>query len=123
MRKKQKILVVEQEKDTRASLAQSLAKLGYSVDYAETLDEGKLQLLKRHYKAVFSNVCVSGESGLALARWFQDQQIRTRFFLVTRWGGEIEPIYLKAYGIDGLVHAPVSFTEIRAKVTVEEKVF
>ncbi|MFP4417756.1 MAG: response regulator [Chitinivibrionales bacterium] len=112
-----KVLIVEQEQDTRASLEQSLAKLEFEIEHVQSLAECKRRLLKGRYAAVFSNVCVCGESGLELARWFQEQRITTRFFLVTRWGGEIEPIYLKAYGIDGLVHAPVSFTEIRTKVS------
>ncbi len=116
MRNQRNALIIEQEEDIRISLTQSLVKLGYDVESAQTLESGKQLISNNDYEAVFCNVCLSGRSGLELARWFQEKAKQIRFFLVARWGVEIEPIYHQTYGIEGILHAPITFAQVRGKV-------
>jgi DNA-binding response OmpR family regulator len=111
-----RVLVIEDNSATCATLQNALSRLGCQVTTTATAESGIEALKKGLYDAVFAELCVRELGGRSVARWLKIQSPSTKCFLVTSWKGELEQNLLRMEGIHDIIRKPLIFKEIRDKV-------
>jgi DNA-binding response OmpR family regulator len=117
MESKLNVLVIDNNADLRDSLKQLLEKLGCAVATAVSADNGKEEMRRCRYDAVFASLCIERFGGRQMARWTQENAAgRTKFFVTTSWQGELEPDLLRLNGINDVLRSPFNLGEVREKI-------
>jgi CheY-like chemotaxis protein len=111
-----KILVIEDNPANLEALKRSLSRLGCQVTAVESSEKGMDEVKKTNYDAIFASLCVREKGARGIARFVKSQSVRTKFFVVTSWKGELEQNLLFLDGIHDIVRKPLIFTEIRDKL-------
>ena len=109
-------LIAEDDPVSRAALSNALVRLGFGVSIADDSEAAISRMREEAFDAVFSALCIRQSGGRAIARWVRDNCPTTRCFILTGWKGELENTLLQFEGIDGVVHKPLLFNEIRDMV-------
>lgn len=106
-------LIIDDNLESRSTFKRALVKLGCYVKEADSAESGIQFLLQFPYTIVFASLCVKQMGARGIARWIRKNRPRTKCFIVTNWKGELERNILAIDGIDGVVHKPLLFAEIR----------
>jgi DNA-binding response OmpR family regulator len=104
------VLVVDDDPDLRRTYQAHLAAVGYEVDCASSLREGRARLASIAYDAVIVDVCLGreGAEGLELAAGVMRLRDARPFLVLTAYG---EPIFGRVAArlrADAFLHKPVS---------------
>jgi CheY-like chemotaxis protein len=108
-----KALVIDDNIDSRISFTKALARLGCNVNDVDSSEDGITELSLNPYNVVFAALCVKKLGARGVARWIRDNCPATKFFLITSWKGHLDKHILNVEGIDGIIHKPLLFNEIR----------
>jgi len=106
-------LVIDDDVFSRAVFNRALRRLGCNVREAETAERGMSQLSSMTFNIVFAALCIKNIGARGLARWIKANMPDTKFFIITSWKGKLEKSILAYEGIDGVIHKPILFAEIR----------
>lgn len=115
MTKSTKILIVEDDKDFRANLADYLLSIGYSVTALETLTEFKNTINRVYFDVALIDVNLPDGSGHQISRYLRDTS-PTRIIMLTARGSEADRLESYAAGADVHLLKPVAIKELRAVV-------
>jgi DNA-binding response OmpR family regulator len=105
-----KILVVEDNVDSRDLLAKLLAMSGYEVFSAPDGESGYAAAMKQHPDLIITDINMPGMDGLALLKKVRlESQLKgTAVFVVTAFGGEVAREAVEA-GADAATAKPFDF--------------
>ncbi len=108
--------MVDDDPDVRRAYEAHLSSVGYEVDVAASLREGRGRLASVTYDAVIVDVCLGrdGAEGLELAAQIVRQRDTRPFLVLTAYG---EPIFGRAAArlkADAFLHKPVSLAWLNA---------
>lgn len=101
-------LVIDENNEIQSGIRKALCKLGFSVKVTENVESGKGELSTFDYTVVF----VSAEEGHFI-HWGRNMSPDTKFFVIANWANEINGVEVFHESIDGIIHKPLLFTEIR----------
>jgi len=106
-------LIIDDDVSSRGIFNKALRRLGCNVREAETAEKGISQLSSTTFNIVFAALCIKNIGARGLARWIKAHKPDTKFFIITSWKGKLERNILAYEGIDGVIHKPILFAEIR----------
>ena len=115
-RPRRRVLVVDDEKAIRETLAQALEQDGYEVDAAGDVGDAVALLGRIQVDVVVTDLVMPGGSGLEVARMVKRTHPGTPVILVTGWPGRVDPETLRSHGIDAIVEKPVGLDTLRTTV-------
>jgi two-component system OmpR family response regulator len=111
-----KLLLVEDDAEGGAHLAQSLAGVGHVVDHAATGREGLNRSLSQAYDVVILDRMLPQVEGLTILRTMRASGVTTPVLVLTALGGIDDRVEgLEAGGDDYLVK-PFAFAELSARI-------
>lgn len=115
-----RILVVDDEENTRLGLSKLLSQEGFVVDLAANGSEALELLRKQRFNLVISDINMPDMNGIAFLREISRRFPSTNVIMITAYGG-VES-YLEAMNLGALeyLHKPVRLDELRS---VMKKVF
>jgi len=116
VRSRRRILVVDDEKAIRETLAQALEQDGYEVDATGDVGDAVALLGRIQVDLLVTDLVLPGGSGLEVARTVKRTHPGTPVVLVTGWPGRVDPETLDAQGIDAIVEKPVGLDTLKATV-------
>ena len=110
-----KILIIEDEAVTRATLAGYLDAQGYDVTEAETAEAAETQLAAQDFDLLIIDINLDGKSGLQFTR---EQRVRSNvgIILVTALDDEVDRIIGLEMGADDYVCKPFNRRELLARI-------
>ena len=111
-----RVLVVDDDEAVRETLAQGLAREGYTVHAAGSVGDAVALLGREPVDLVVTDLVLPGGSGLEVARAVKRSHPGTPVVLVTGWPGRVATETLEAHGIDAIVEKPVGLDAIRRTV-------
>jgi len=110
------LIVSDDAESTLRQLQYSLCRLGCRVHSAQSTESAVKELTKNPYDIVFAELCLKQGGGRSVGRWLKQMGLRTKFFIVTSWKGELEKEILRSDGISDIIHKPIIFNELRDKM-------
>ncbi|MCM2263680.1 MAG: response regulator [Desulfuromonadales bacterium] len=115
-----RILVVDDEENTRLGLSKLLSQEGFVVDLAANGTEALDLLRRQRFNLVISDINMPDMNGIAFLREISRRFPSTNVIMITAYGG-VES-YLEAMNLGALeyLHKPVRLDELRS---VMKKVF
>ena len=115
-----RILVVDDEENTRIGLSKLLSQEGFVVDLAANGSEALEILRRQRFNLVISDINMPDMNGIAFLREISRRFPSTNVIMITAYGG-VES-YLEAMNLGALeyLHKPVRLDELRS---VMKKVF
>ena len=115
-----RILVVDDEENTRLGLSKLLSQEGFVVDLAANGTEALEMLRKQRVSLVISDINMPDMNGIAFLREISRRFPSTNVVMITAYGG-VES-YLEAMNLGALeyLHKPIRLDELRS---VMKKVF
>lgn len=115
-----RILVVDDEENTRLGLSKLLSQEGFVVDLAANGTEALDLLRRQRFNLVISDISMPDMNGIAFLREISRRFPSTNVIMITAYGG-VET-YLEAMNLGALeyLHKPVRLDELRS---VMKKVF
>lgn len=115
-----RILVVDDEENTRLGLSKLLSQEGFVVDLAANGGEALEILRRQRFNLVISDINMPDMNGIAFLREISRRFPSTNVIMITAYGG-VES-YLEAMNLGALeyLHKPVRLDELRS---VMKKVF
>jgi DNA-binding response OmpR family regulator len=111
-----RILVVDDEPELRALLAEYLGRQGYSVRAAADAAEARALVAQEAPPVVILDVHMPGENGLSLARWLREAHPRTGIVMLTTAGEPVDRIVGLELGADDYLPKPFELRELLARV-------
>ncbi len=114
-----RVLIIEDDPQTRESLKSILTRLECDVSLTETTEEAIEVLQKSAFDYIFAALCARTGGARSVARWVKSHDPATKFLVTTNWKGELEPDLLSLDGISDVIRKPLSINEIREKLTKE----
>jgi CheY-like chemotaxis protein len=115
-RPRRRILVVDDEKAIRETMAQALEHDGYEVDATGDVGDAVSLLGRTQVDLVVTDLVLPGGSGLEVARTVKRTHPGTPVILITGWPGRVDPEALEAQGINAIVEKPVGLDTLRMTV-------
>jgi len=106
-------LVIDNNRDSRSSFKRALSHLGCKVFEAGSTEDGIKELSKKPYNAVFTSLNKQNTEAKEIAQWVKTNCPSTKFFIVTGREAKTDKNFLPSDGIDGVIHKPIMFSEIR----------
>ena len=115
-----RILIVDDEENTRIGLSKLLGREGFEVDLAANGTQALEQLRRHRVQLVISDINMPDMNGLSFLRELSRKYPSTSVIMITAYGG-VES-YLEAMNLGALeyLHKPVRLDELRS---VMRKVF
>jgi two-component system OmpR family response regulator len=111
-----KILVVEDDTETAAYIANGLQEHGFTVDQALNGRDGLFLAVGEHYDVVIVDRMLPGLDGLTVVKTLRGAGVRTPILFLTTMGGVADRVKgLEAGGDDYLVK-PFAYEELVARV-------
>ena len=102
----QKILLVEDEKETAGLIAKFLTRRGFDVDVVHTLEDG-LKKFAAHYTLVLLDIMLEGEKSFPLLEKVKNDNPRTLVIMVSGHDNDENIREAKKLGADGFIAKPV----------------
>lgn len=101
-----RILIVEDEPDVREMSCNLLGLLGYEVDAVGSGERALMQLRRRRYDVVLTDLGLPGMDGWAVARAVKRHSAAILVGLVSGWEVLPRPDQLRAAGVDFVLPKP-----------------
>lgn len=115
-----RILIVDDEENTRIGLSKLLSQEGFEVESAANGDDA-LNLLNHHkVNLVISDINMPGMNGLAFLRELSRKFPSTNVIMITAYGGVESYLEAMNLGAYEYLHKPVRLEELRS---VMKKIF
>jgi signal transduction histidine kinase len=102
-----RVLVVEDEPAVREALVALLAQHGHVALGVADAEAAFTALRREAVDAVVTDLALSGQSGLDVARTAKRIQPATAVILISAWPGRLEPEVLREAGVDRVLDKPV----------------
>ena len=109
------VLIVDDDGDVRAMLAEYLATQGYEVAEAGSGPEMRVRLSERRADLVLLDLNLPGEDGLSLARYLRERN-DAGIIMVTAAGTLVDRIVGLEVGADDYIAKPFDLRELLARV-------
>jgi DNA-binding response OmpR family regulator len=119
-----KVLIAEDDKDSRELLSWILQKLGYQVTAAENGKEAWDAFRKGHFRLVISDVLMPEVDGFELCRRIRQhkQSKYTYIIIITALIGKKDYLEGMEAGADDFVTKPFDPDELKARLRVAERI-
>jgi len=114
-----RILLVEDEKNLREGLKETLEQSGYAVDACESAEEGEIRMDVTAYDLVVLDVNLPGMDGVSLLRGWRRNRNATPVILLTARDGWREKVAGMDAGADDYVTKPFHQEELLARVRAQ----
>lgn len=111
-----RLLVVEDNRDILANLADYLALRGYEVDCAQDGLTGLHLAATQHYDLIVLDVMLPGRDGLDIVRALRSDKVATPVLMLTARSTEIDRVLGLELGADDYLTKPFSIPELQARV-------
>ncbi len=112
---KERILVVDDEKDIQAILQYNLEKEGFVVDVASSAEEAESKLTNTH-RLILLDVMMEGISGFTLAERLRKKENHVPIIFLTAKNSENDVLTGFSSGGDDYIAKPFSMKEVVARV-------
>ncbi len=103
-----KVLVVDDDPAVRKSIDRILSSKGYAVITAENGEEALRKLNEEKYDLVYTDIRMTGMSGLEVAEQIRARKPWTPVVIITGYGTDAAEARAKAAGVSSFVHKPLS---------------
>lgn len=113
------ILVVDDEPNTRATLAEALEPLGYEIVLVATGEDAIQQLADRDIALVLLDLKLPGIDGLAVLEKIERDRPDVRVLILTAHGTVDSAVEGMKHGADDVIQKPFSLEQIRERVRHE----
>ncbi|UCC94906.1 MAG: response regulator [Candidatus Omnitrophota bacterium] len=100
-----RILLVEDEKETAEMIANFLRRRAYIVDIVHTLPEG-MEKFSREHRLVLLDIVLEGETSFALLEKIKEESPQTAVIMVSAYDNDANIKEAKRLGADGFIHKP-----------------
>ena len=111
-----RVLVVDDEPELRALLAEYLGRQGFSVRAAADAAEARALVAQEAPPVAILDIHMPGENGLSLARWLREAHPRTGIVMLTTAGEPVDRIVGLELGADDYLPKPFELRELLARV-------
>jgi DNA-binding response OmpR family regulator len=115
------ILIVDDEKNIRLTMGQSLEPLGIPVETAINGEEALKILEHDRFGIVFLDLKMPGIDGMDVLRWIKDNRPKTRVIIITAHGTIDTAVEAMKLGAVDFIQKPFTPNEIREIVTLVKK--
>jgi two-component system, OmpR family, alkaline phosphatase synthesis response regulator PhoP len=115
---KKPILVVDDEKNIRMTMSQSLEPLEIPIQTAVNGEEALLKLRKEPFSLVFLDLRMPGMDGMEVLRHIKDNWPKTRVIIITAHGTIESAVAAMKLGAVDFIQKPFSPGEIREQATL-----
>jgi two-component system OmpR family response regulator len=112
-----KLLVIEDDSDTRAFIARGLREAGHVVDEAADGRDGLFLAAGGGHDVIISDRMLPGPDGIAIVRTLRAAGIATPLLLLTARGAVADRVEGFDAGADDYLVKPFAFAELLARVT------
>lgn len=112
------ILVVDDEKNIRLTMHQSLESLGIPVKTAVNGEEALKMLEKDVFAMVFLDLKMPGMDGMDVLRWLKEKRPKTRVIIITAHGTIDTAVEAMKLGAVDFIQKPFTPNEIRDLATL-----
>ncbi|HAM54510.1 MAG TPA: hypothetical protein DCQ64_03535 [Candidatus Rokubacteria bacterium] len=110
------VLVLEDEEQIRQMLVESLTQAGYRVASARDGLSGLASFQRERFDVVLTDLSLPERSGLDVARDVKRMSPDTAVVLLTGWGHLLDPVRLRASGVDLTLVKPFRLERVLAVV-------
>ncbi len=110
------VLVLEDEEQIRQMLVESLTQAGYRVASAGDGLSGLASFQRERFDVVLADLSLPERSGLEVARDVKRMSPETAVVLLTGWGHLLDPVRLRASGVDLTLVKPFRLERVLAVV-------
>jgi len=111
-----RILVIDDDQGVRDSMARMLRGAGYTVETAETGEEGVSLAKGNAYDVILSDMRMSGISGLDVLKRLRDQRVDSAFIVMTGFGTVDTAVEAMKLGAVDFVQKPFFRDELLMRV-------
>ncbi len=115
--KTRSVLIVDDEKNIRLTLAQSLGTLGLEIDAAVNGEEALAKMKDRGFGLMLLDLKMPGMDGLDVLRWVSENRPDVRVIIITAHGTIDSAVEAMKYGAVDFIQKPFSPKEIRDLVS------
>jgi DNA-binding response OmpR family regulator len=115
--KGKRLLIVDDEKNIRLTLAQSLQSLGVETETAVYAEEALYKLAQNEYSLVLLDLELPGMDGMEMLRRVKRTRPEVPVMIITAYGTEESSLEALKLGAVDFVQKPFSSKEIRARVS------
>jgi PAS domain S-box-containing protein len=112
-----KILVIDDEKSVRETLAEMLVAVDHKVELAGSGQEAIVKLNQGHFDLVFTDLAMPEMDGWETARAIRNKFPDIRIVMVTGYGPSTPPPTGEEDLIDGIIGKPFDFAQVGAMLT------
>jgi GAF domain-containing protein/DNA-binding NarL/FixJ family response regulator/anti-sigma regulatory factor (Ser/Thr protein kinase) len=112
-----RILVIDDEKEIAAVLADLLGRDGHQVVVATSGESGLERAAREAFDLVITDLGMPGISGWEVARLVKQLRPGTPVAMVTGWGDRIDPVEAAARGVDAVIPKPFKRDTVREAVS------
>ena len=109
-----RVLLVEDDREVRDTLAQLLMLDNHSVDRAADGMEALALFQPGVYDVVCSDLGMPGMNGWELIAQLRERDPAVVTMLLSGWGAQIDPAEARARGADFIVAKPIDFEELHS---------
>ena len=113
---KEKILIIEDEKDLVKGLKMNLVDEGYKVDYALDGKEGLEKAMGENPDLILLDIMLPGMDGLEICKELRRNKIDIPILMLTAKGEEIDKVIGLEIGADDYISKPFSIRELLARI-------
>ncbi len=113
---KEKILIIEDEKDLVKGLKLNFSDEGYEVDFALNGDEGFQKAMNENPDIIILDLMLPGKNGLDICKELRQNNIHTPIIMLTAKSEEIEKVVGLEIGADDYMAKPFSIRELLARI-------
>jgi DNA-binding response OmpR family regulator len=111
-----RVLVVDDEPELRALLAEYLGRQGFDVRAAADAAQARALVAQEVPPLAILDIHMPGENGLSLARWLREAHPRTGIVMLTTAGEPVDRIVGLELGADDYLPKPFELRELLARV-------
>ncbi len=111
-----KVLIIEDDKSTRAGIIEALQIEQYICDEAEDGQEGFEMALKGNYSLILLDLMLPLKSGMDICTDLRNKDIMTPIIMLTAKKDEIDKIVGLELGADDYITKPFSIRELLARI-------
>lgn len=111
-----RVLIVDDEKNIRLTLTQTLLPMGLEVKTAITGEEAIECLLEQHFDLVLLDLRLPGMDGMAVLRWVREHQEQVPVALMSAHGDISTAVEAMKIGAVDFLQKPFSPSEVRQMV-------
>jgi DNA-binding NtrC family response regulator len=111
--RKTNILIIDDDKWIRNSLAMFFEEEGCLIAVSETAEEGLEELKNQDYRTIIADYRLPGMDGLEFFRRIQESHRNTLRMLVTAYGNQKIIAEAEAIGVGAVIHKPFTVEIIK----------